>query len=65
MSNNKLEGQDESIQDICKIMQQRCWARKNAQEKKLDMAEIRMLWMSGVTKLDGIRNEMIRLNQPI
>ena len=32
-----------------------------AQEKKLDVAEIRMLtWMSGVTKLDSIWNEIIR-----
>ena len=32
-----------------------------AQEKKLDVAEMRMLrWMSGVTKLDRIRNEKIR-----
>ena len=31
------------------------------QEKKLDVAEMRMLrWMSGVTKLDIIRNERIR-----
>ena len=34
---------------------------ENAQEKKLDVAEMRMLrWMSGVTKLDRIRNERIR-----
>ena len=32
-----------------------------AQEKKLDVAEMRMLrWMCGVTKLDRIRNERIR-----
>ena len=32
-----------------------------AQEKTLDVAEMRMLrWMSGVTKLDRIRNEIIR-----
>ena len=32
-----------------------------AQENKLDVVEIRMLrWMSGVTKLDRIRNERIR-----
>ena len=32
-----------------------------AQEKKLDVAEMRMLrWMNGVTKLDRIRNEKIR-----
>ena len=37
------------------------WAVKNAQEKKLDVAEMRMLrWMSGVTKPDRIRNERIR-----
>ena len=36
------------------------WAVKKAQEKKLDEAEIRMLrWVSGVTKLDRIRNERI------
>ena len=36
-------------------------AVKKAQEKKLDGAEMRMLrWMSGVTKLDRIRNERIR-----
>ena len=36
------------------------WAVKKAQEK-LDVAEMRMLrWMSGVTKLDRIRNERIR-----
>ena len=37
------------------------WAVKKAQEKKLDVAEMRMLRsMSGVTKLDKIRNERIR-----
>ena len=37
------------------------WAVKKAQEKKLDVAEMRMLrWMSGVTKLDRNRNERIR-----
>ena len=36
-------------------------AVKKAQEKKLDVAEMRMLrWMSGVTKLDRIGNERIR-----
>ena len=36
-------------------------AVKKAQEKKLDVSEMRMLrWMSGVTKLDRIRNERIR-----
>ena len=37
------------------------WALKKAQEKKLDVAEMRMFrWMSGVTKLGRIRNERIR-----
>ena len=37
------------------------WAVKKAHEKKLDVAEMRMLrWMSGVTKMDRIRNERIR-----
>ena len=36
------------------------WAVKKAQEKKMDMAEMRMLiWMSGVTKLDRIRNDIM------
>ena len=34
------------------------WAVKKAQEKKLDVAEMRMLrWMSGVTKMDRLRKE--------
>ena len=37
------------------------WAVKKAHEKKLDVAEMRILrWMSGVTKMDRIRNERIR-----
>ena len=37
------------------------WALKKAQERKLEVAEIRMLrWMCGVTRLDKIRNERIR-----
>ena len=37
------------------------WAVKKAQEKKLDVAEMRMLrWMRGVTKMGRIRNDRIR-----
>ena len=37
------------------------WAVKKAQEKKLDVAEMRMLrWMSGFNKLEKIMNEIIR-----
>ena len=37
------------------------WAVKKAHEKKLDVAEMMMLkWMSGVTKMNRIRNERIR-----
>ena len=37
------------------------WAVKKAQEKKFDVAEMRMLRLvSGVTKLNRIRNERIR-----
>ena len=40
------------------------WAVKKAQEKKLDVTEMSMLrWMSGVTKLDRIRDERIRDNE--
>ena len=37
------------------------WVLKKAQERKLEVAEMRMLrWMCGVTKLDKIINERIR-----
>ena len=36
------------------------WGVKKVQEKKLDVAEMRMLrWMRGVTKMDRLRNERI------
>ena len=37
------------------------WALETAQERKLEVAEMRMLrWMCGVTRLDKIRNERTR-----
>ena len=37
------------------------WPVKKVQEKKLDVAEMKMLrWMCGVTKMDRITNERIR-----
>ena len=37
------------------------WAVKKAHEKKMEVAEMKMLrWMCGVTRLDKIRNEKIR-----
>ena len=37
------------------------WAVKRTHERKLDVAEMRMLrWMCGVTRRDRIRNEVIR-----
>lgn len=37
------------------------WAIKKVQEKKLEVVEMRMLrWSCGVTRLDRIRNEVIR-----
>ena len=62
---NKFESQGESIQDCCKTSNDvRCRdlsSEEKAQEKNLDVAEMMMLrWISGVTKLDRIRNERIR-----
>ena len=62
---NKFESQVESIQDTvvrpAMMHGAETWAVKKAHEKKLDVAEMRMLrWMSGVTKMDRIRNERIR-----
>ena len=35
------------------------WALKKAQEKKLEVAEMRMLrWMCGVTKLDKVKDDI-------
>ncbi len=37
------------------------WALKKAHEKTLAVAEMRMLrWMCGVTKVDKIRNDILR-----
>ena len=42
------------------------WALKKAQEKKLEVTEMRMLrWDCGVTKLDKIRNERIRVTTKV
>ena len=61
---NKFESQGEVYKTVVRpamMYGAETWAVKKAQEKKLDVAEMRMLrWMSGVTKLDRIRNERIR-----
>ena len=49
------------IRDLMSLLQLPSVAVKKAHEKKLDVAEMRMLrWMNGVTKMDRIRNERIR-----
>ena len=63
-SKDKIEGKGETTQDDCKTSNDvRCetWAVKKAHEKKLDVAEMRIVrWMRGVTKLHRIGNEIIR-----
>ena len=60
---NKFESQGKVYKTVVRpamMYGAETWAVKKAQEK-LDVAEMRMLrWMSGVTKLDRIRNERIR-----
>ena len=61
---NKFESQGESIQDSCKTSDDvRCrdvGSEENTGEE-FGVAEMMMLrWMSGVTKMDRIRNERIR-----
>ena len=59
---DKFESQGETRYNTVAMMYgTETWAVKKAQEKKLDVADMRMLrWMGGVTKLDRIRNEIIR-----
>ena len=61
---NKFESQREVYKTVVRpamMYSSETWAVKKAQEKKLDVAEMKMLrWMSEVTKLDKIRNERIR-----
>ena len=62
--NNKFDSQGEVYKTVVRpamIYGADTWAVKKAHEKKLDVVEMRMLtWMSGVTKMDRIRNERIR-----
>ncbi len=61
---NKFESQGKVYKTVVRpamMYGAKTWAVKKAQEKKLDVAEMRMLkWISRVTKLDRIRNERIR-----
>ena len=61
---NKFESQGEVYKTVVRptmMYGAETWAWKNAHEKKLDVAEMRMLrWMSAVTKTDIIGNERIR-----
>ena len=61
---NKIDSQGKVYKTVVRTAMMygaEIWAVKKAQENKLDVAEMRMLrWMSGVTKLDRIRNETIR-----
>ena len=61
---NKFESRGEVYKTVVRpamMYGAETWAVKKAQEKKLDVAEMRMLrWISGVTKMDRIRNERIR-----
>ena len=61
---NKFESQGEVYKTVVRsamVYGAETWAVKKAQEKNLDVAEMRMLrWMSGVTKPNIIRNERIR-----
>ena len=60
---NKSESQGEVYKTVVRpamMYGAETWAVKKVHEKKLDVAEMRMLrWMSGVTKMDRIRNERI------
>ena len=61
---NEREDQEEDVQNSGKTstdVRGRDMSVEEAQEKKLEVAEMRMLqWMCGVTKLDKIRNEGLR-----
>ena len=62
--NNKFESQGESIQDSCKTNNDvRCRdvGSEESTREEVGWAEMRMLrWISGVIKLDRIRNERIK-----